>query len=88
LPIFGRKKVVFLKHQCYDQLFSKFSFVLSQKRQFFAKFFGENILKIITLVPDEFAKKITANVAQTIFVKINAQFCSVENVTTKIGQFL
>jgi hypothetical protein len=25
--------------------FSKFSFVLSQKRQFFAKFFGENIFK-------------------------------------------
>jgi hypothetical protein len=25
---------------------------LSQKRQFFAEFFSENILKIITLVPD------------------------------------
>jgi hypothetical protein len=33
--------------------FSKFSFVLSQKRQFFAKKFGENIMyKIITSVPD------------------------------------
>jgi hypothetical protein len=31
--------------------FQKFSFVLCQKRQFFAKFFGENILKIITSVP-------------------------------------
>jgi hypothetical protein len=31
--------------------FSKFSFVLSQKRHFFAKIFGENILEIITSVP-------------------------------------
>jgi hypothetical protein len=30
---------------------------LSQKRQFFRIFFGENILKIITSVPDEFVKK-------------------------------
>jgi hypothetical protein len=41
---FSAKKIgVFLKFQCYDQLFSKFSFVLSQKRQFFRKIFGENI---------------------------------------------
>jgi hypothetical protein len=43
-PFFG-KKSVFLKYKCYDQLISKFSFVSSQKRQFFANFFGENILK-------------------------------------------
>jgi hypothetical protein len=30
-----------------------FSFVLSQKRQFFAEFFGENILKITTSVPEK-----------------------------------
>jgi hypothetical protein len=48
---FSAKNGVFLKYQCYDQLFSKFSFVLSQKRQFFAKNFAENILKIITSVP-------------------------------------
>jgi hypothetical protein len=48
-PIFGEKIGVFLKYQCYDQIILKF--VLSQKRQFFAKFFGENILKIITSVP-------------------------------------
>jgi hypothetical protein len=41
---------VFL-NQCYDQIIFKFGFVLSQKRNFFAKFFGENILKIITSVP-------------------------------------
>jgi hypothetical protein len=35
-PQFSAKKIdVFLKYQCYDQLFSKFSFVLSQKCQFF-----------------------------------------------------
>jgi hypothetical protein len=33
---FSAKKIgVFLKNQCYDQFFSKFSFVLSQKRQYF-----------------------------------------------------
>jgi hypothetical protein len=32
---FRRQIGVFLKYQCYDQLFSKFSFVLSQKCQFF-----------------------------------------------------
>jgi hypothetical protein len=45
LTIFGEKIGVFLKNQCYDQLFSKFSFVLCQKRHFFADFFGENISK-------------------------------------------
>jgi hypothetical protein len=50
LPIFGEKNGVFLKNQCYDQNFAKFSFVSSQKRQFFAEFFGENILKIIASV--------------------------------------
>jgi hypothetical protein len=38
-PIFGEKIGVFHKYQCYDQLFSKFSFVLSQKRRFFRKIF-------------------------------------------------
>jgi hypothetical protein len=44
---FRRKKIgVFLKNQCYDQNLAQFSFVLSQKRQyFFAEFFGENFLK-------------------------------------------
>jgi hypothetical protein len=31
---FRRKNAVFLKNECYDQIFSKFSFVLCQKRQF------------------------------------------------------
>jgi hypothetical protein len=52
LTIFGETIGVFLKNQCYDQNFAKFSFVLSQKRQFFTEFFGENIFKIITSVPD------------------------------------
>jgi hypothetical protein len=51
LTIFGEKIGVFLKNQSYDQNFASISFVLSQKRQFFAIFFGENILKIITSVP-------------------------------------
>jgi hypothetical protein len=36
---FSAEKIgVFLKNQCYDQNFAYFSFVLSQKRQFFAFF--------------------------------------------------
>jgi hypothetical protein len=53
ITIFGEKIGVLLKYQCYDQLFSKNFFVLSQKRHFFAKIFGENISKIITSVPDQ-----------------------------------
>jgi hypothetical protein len=45
LVIFGKKIGVFLKNQCYDQIFALFSLVLSTKRQFFAKIFGENIFK-------------------------------------------
>jgi hypothetical protein len=52
LTIFDEKNGVFLKNQCCDQNFAYFSFVLSQKRQFFAEFFGENILKILTSVPE------------------------------------
>jgi hypothetical protein len=49
---FFRKKIgVFLKNQCYDQNFAYFTFVLSQKRQFFAEFFGENILKSYNIGP-------------------------------------
>jgi hypothetical protein len=55
---FSAEKIgVFLKYQCYDQLFFKFSFVLSQKRQVFAQFFGENILKLITSVPGAYPTK-------------------------------
>jgi hypothetical protein len=50
--IFGEKIGVFLKNQCYDQLFSKFGFVLRKKRPIFSlNFSAKNILKIITLVP-------------------------------------
>jgi hypothetical protein len=43
LSIFGEKIGVFLKNPYYDLNFAQFSFVLSQKRQFFAEIFGENI---------------------------------------------
>jgi hypothetical protein len=35
----------FLKSQCYDNFFAKYSSSLSQKRHFFVKVFGENIFK-------------------------------------------
>jgi hypothetical protein len=38
---------------------------LSQKRHFFAKFFGENILKIVTSVPDALAKEIAETFSPT-----------------------
>jgi hypothetical protein len=50
-PISGEKIGVFLKYQCYDQLFSKFSFVLSQKRQFFRKIFRRKYLKNHNICP-------------------------------------
>jgi hypothetical protein len=40
--IFGEKIGVFLKYQCHDQFYSKFSFVLSKKRHFLAKKIGKN----------------------------------------------
>jgi hypothetical protein len=46
-----KKLAFFSKNQCYDNFFAKISSSLSKKRQFFSKFFGENILKIITSVP-------------------------------------
>jgi hypothetical protein len=42
LKNFWQKIGVFLKYRCYDQHFSKFSFVLSQKRQFFSGKIAEN----------------------------------------------
>jgi hypothetical protein len=38
LPVFCEKIGVFLKNQCYDQVFSYFSFVFSQKRHFWRKY--------------------------------------------------
>jgi hypothetical protein len=52
LTIFGEKICVFLKNQCYDQIFAKASRCLSKSANIFAKFFGENISKIITSIPD------------------------------------
>jgi hypothetical protein len=50
--IFGEKIGAFLKNQCYDQLFSKFRFVLSQKTPIFSLIFSAKIfLKILTSVP-------------------------------------
>jgi hypothetical protein len=43
--IFGEKVGVFIKNQCYDQLFSKLGFVLRQKRQFFRWIFRRKYLK-------------------------------------------
>jgi hypothetical protein len=52
LPIFTQIGVL-LKNQCCDPIFAQFTSVLSQKRKFFLNFFGENIFKIKTSVPDQ-----------------------------------
>jgi hypothetical protein len=54
----AKKLAFFLKNQCYDQHFALFSFLLSQKLQFFAELFREIILKIITYVPDFHLKQV------------------------------
>jgi hypothetical protein len=53
LPIFGEKMVFFMKTNVMIQFLHNLAFVLSKKRHFFAKFFGKNIFKIITSVPDQ-----------------------------------
>jgi hypothetical protein len=45
LPIFGGKIGVFLKNQCYDQVFSKSSSSLRKKSPFFCKKFWRKYLK-------------------------------------------
>jgi hypothetical protein len=54
LPIFGRKNGDYLKNQFYDQFFAiKLAVGSSSKKMpFLPSFFGENILKIITSVPE------------------------------------
>jgi hypothetical protein len=49
---FGEKIGVFLKNQCNGQIFAKIAVVLAKNANIFANFFSENILKIITSVPD------------------------------------
>jgi hypothetical protein len=43
ITIFGEKIGVFLKNQCYDQIFTKSNRSLGKNANVFAKFFGENI---------------------------------------------
>jgi hypothetical protein len=50
-PIFGKKLTFFLNTNVMINFFLKFSFVLSQERQFFAEKFRQKYFKIITSVP-------------------------------------
>jgi hypothetical protein len=51
LPIFGEKFGVFLKTNVMIQFLNNLAMFRVKNADFFAKFFGENILKIITSVP-------------------------------------
>jgi hypothetical protein len=49
----AKKLAFFLKKQCFDQLFfHNLAWFGVKNANFFAEFFGENILKLITSVPD------------------------------------
>jgi hypothetical protein len=49
---FLRKNGIFLKKQCFDQIFAKkLAVVWAKNADIFDKFFGENIFKIITSFP-------------------------------------
>jgi hypothetical protein len=50
-PFSQKKFGVFLKNQCYDHLKKNLALFWVKNANIFAKFFGENILKIITSVP-------------------------------------
>jgi hypothetical protein len=52
LTIFCEKNGFFLKNQCYDQFFQNLALFWVKNANIFADFFGENIFKIITSVPD------------------------------------
>jgi hypothetical protein len=56
--IFGKKLAFFSKTDQIIKFLHILDLFLSQKRQFFAKFFGENIFKIITLVPGHFIESV------------------------------
>jgi hypothetical protein len=53
----AEKTGVFLKNQCYDQIFARTSTSFSKNASFLTNLFGENIFKIITSVPDDFCEK-------------------------------
>jgi hypothetical protein len=48
LPIFDGKNCRFLKNHCYDQILHYLALFWVKNANFFAKFLGENIFKIIT----------------------------------------
>jgi hypothetical protein len=49
---FRRQNWRFLENQCYDQIFAKVVVVRVKKAKKIGKFFGENIFKITTSVPE------------------------------------
>jgi hypothetical protein len=75
-PIYG-KKGVFLKYQCYDRFFQNLDLFFSQKRHFYANFFGESILKnhnigrsLVTLIR---TKDVEPRLTNTVIAAIQMQ---------------
>jgi hypothetical protein len=65
--IFGEKMAFFLNTNVIINFYSKFSFVLSQKRQFFRKIFRRKYLKNHNIGPRWVCEKFAQSVAQYIF---------------------
>jgi hypothetical protein len=61
-PIFSEIIGVFLKYQCYYQPFQNLALFWVKNANFFAIFFGENILKIITSVPAPFELRVACQI--------------------------
>jgi hypothetical protein len=68
--IFGKKIGVFLKNQCYDHFFQNLALFWVKNANFFAKFFGENILKIITSVPGHPAVEVKWHFLRWLFLSL------------------
>jgi hypothetical protein len=64
---FSAKKIgVFLINQCHDEIFAKFSFVLSQKRQFFRQIFWRKYFKNHNIGPWGHIRQLPTQLGSTL----------------------
>jgi hypothetical protein len=69
LPIFGQKMAFFSKN---NQLYGKSNSSWSKNWQFFAKFFGKNIYKIITSVPGRQCRHVRVRLLEAVAGRLRA----------------
>jgi hypothetical protein len=85
---FSAKKIgVFLKNQCYDQLFFKIWLCFETKTPiFFAEFFGKNILKTITSVPGH-TGNLEPILRPCVRIRNNASIVNFYNARVSLARF-